>query len=76
MRLEELEAQIETLQEEVNEPNFLLKSCRADTTSLDKLSAAEQELEVAFESLGSRLEALTNEKRKNVTELDVDRVVV
>ncbi|MCK8077416.1 ABC transporter ATP-binding protein [Vibrio sp. 1CM2L] len=49
MRLEELETQIETLQEEVNDPSFFSKSVEQTQPVLDKLSAAEQELEVAFE---------------------------
>lgn len=60
MRLEELEAQIETLQEEVNEPNFFSKPVEQTQPVLDKLSAAEQELEVAFERW-EELEALQQE---------------
>lgn len=60
MRLEELEAQIETLQEEVNEPNFFSKSVEQTQPVLDKLTAVEQELEVAFERW-EELEALQQE---------------
>jgi len=60
MRLEELEAQIETLQEEVNEPSFFSKPVEQTQPVLDKLSAAEQELEVAFERW-EELEALQQE---------------
>ena len=60
MRLEELEAQIETLQEEVNEPNFFSNPVEQTQPVLDKLSAAEQELEVAFERW-EELEALQQE---------------
>jgi ATP-binding cassette subfamily F protein uup len=60
MRLEELEAQIETLQEEVNEPNFFSNPVEQTQPVLDKLSAAEQELEFAFERW-EELEALQQE---------------
>ncbi|KAB0303772.1 ABC transporter ATP-binding protein [Vibrio fortis] len=60
MRLEELEAQIETLQEEVNEPNFFSNPVEQTQPVLDKLSAVEQELEVAFERW-EELEALQQE---------------
>ncbi|MDK9735788.1 ABC transporter ATP-binding protein [Vibrio sp. D404a] len=60
MRLEELEAQIETLQEEVNEPNFFSKPVEQTQPVLDKLTAVEQELEVAFERW-EELEALQQE---------------
>ncbi|MEZ9739838.1 ABC transporter ATP-binding protein [Vibrio splendidus] len=60
MRLEELETQIETLQEEVNDPSFFSKSVEQTQSVLDKLSAAEQELEVAFERW-EELEALQQE---------------
>ncbi|UPR56767.1 ABC transporter ATP-binding protein [Vibrio sp. ED004] len=60
MRLEELETQIETLQEEVNDPNFFSKPVEQTQPVLDKLSAAEQELEVAFERW-EELEALQQE---------------
>ncbi|MEZ9600812.1 ABC transporter ATP-binding protein [Vibrio sp. 10N.286.46.A8] len=60
LRLEELETQIETLQEEVNDPSFFSKSVEQTQPVLDKLSAAEQELEVAFERW-EELEALQQE---------------
>ncbi|TKF31176.1 ABC transporter ATP-binding protein [Vibrio kanaloae] len=60
MRLEELETQIETLQEEVNDPSFFSKSVEQTQPVLDKLSATEQELEVAFERW-EELEALQQE---------------
>ncbi|MEZ9340077.1 ABC transporter ATP-binding protein [Vibrio splendidus] len=60
IRLEELETQIETLQEEVNDPSFFSKSVEQTQPVLDKLSAAEQELEVAFERW-EELEALQQE---------------
>ncbi|WP_333913551.1 ABC transporter ATP-binding protein [Vibrio coralliirubri] len=60
MRLEELETQIETLQEEVNDPSFFSKTVEQTQPVLDKLSAAEQELEVAFERW-EELEALQQE---------------
>ncbi|OEF95265.1 ABC transporter ATP-binding protein [Vibrio splendidus] len=60
IHLEELETQIETLQEEVNDPNFFSKSVEQTQPVLDKLSAVEQELEVAFERW-EELEALQQE---------------
>ena len=60
MRLEELETPIETLQEEVNDPSFFSKSVEQTQPVLDKRSAAEQELEVAFERW-EELEALQQE---------------
>ncbi|WP_017091491.1 ABC transporter ATP-binding protein [Vibrio splendidus] len=60
MRLDELETQIETLQEEVNDPSFFSKSVEQTQPVLDKLSAVEQELEVAFERW-EELEALQQE---------------
>ena len=48
-RLEELETEIETLQVEVNDPEFFAKSVEQTKPILDKLSATEHELEVAFE---------------------------
>ncbi|MEZ8115770.1 ABC transporter ATP-binding protein [Vibrio splendidus] len=60
MRLEELETEIETLQEEVNDPSFFSKSVEQTQPVLDKLSAVEQELEVAFERW-EELEALQQE---------------
>ncbi|KZX67617.1 ABC transporter ATP-binding protein [Vibrio sp. HI00D65] len=59
-RLEELETQIEALQEEVNDPNFFSKSVEQTQPVLDKLTATEQELEVAFERW-EELEALQQE---------------
>ncbi|MEL0607177.1 ABC transporter ATP-binding protein [Vibrio echinoideorum] len=60
MRLEELEIEIETLQQEVNNPDFFSKPVEQTQPVLDKLSAAEQELEVAFERW-EELEALQQE---------------
>ncbi|MCF7486597.1 ABC transporter ATP-binding protein [Vibrio sp. A2-1] len=60
MRLEELETEIETLQQEVNDPDFFSKSVEQTQPVLDKLSAVEQELEVAFERW-EELEALQQE---------------
>lgn len=60
MRLEELEAEIESLQEQVNSPEFFSKPVDDTKTILDKLSASEQELEVAFERW-EELEALQQE---------------
>ena len=60
LRLEELETQIETLQEEVNDPSFFSKPVEQTQPVLDKLSAVEQELEVAFERW-EELEALQQE---------------
>ncbi|MDH5925399.1 ABC transporter ATP-binding protein [Vibrio lentus] len=60
LRLEELETEIETLQQEVNDPDFFLKSVEQTQPVLDKLSAVEQELEVAFERW-EELEALQQE---------------
>ena len=59
-RLEELETQIEALQEEVNDPSFFSKSVEQTQPVLDKLTATEQELEVAFERW-EELEALQQE---------------
>ena len=58
--LHTLQTQIETLQEEVNDPSFFSKSVEQTQPVLDKLSAAEQELEVAFERW-EELEALQQE---------------
>lgn len=60
MRLEELETEIETLQQDVNDPDFFSKSVEQTQPVLDKLSAVEQELEVAFERW-EELEALQQE---------------
>ena len=59
-RLEELETEIETLQVEVNDPDFFAKSVEQTKPILDKLSATEHELEVAFERW-EELEALQQE---------------
>ncbi|MFZ3408708.1 ABC transporter ATP-binding protein [Vibrio chagasii] len=59
-RLEELETQIEALQKEVNDPSFFSKSVEQTQPVLDKLTATEQELEVAFERW-EELEALQQE---------------
>ncbi|MBN3571911.1 ABC transporter ATP-binding protein [Vibrio neptunius] len=47
-KLEELEADIESLQEQVNSADFFSKSVEQTQPVLDKLTAAEQELEIAF----------------------------
>ncbi len=47
-RLEDLEQQIEDLQGQVNDPFFFNKSIDETQAVLDKLSATEQELEIAF----------------------------
>ncbi|WP_435246966.1 ABC transporter ATP-binding protein [Vibrio sp. nBUS_14] len=60
LRLEELETEIETLQQEVNDPDFFSKSVEQTQPVLNKLSAVEQELEVAFERW-EELEALQQE---------------
>ncbi|NOH96255.1 ABC transporter ATP-binding protein [Vibrio sp. 99-70-13A1] len=59
-RLEELETEIEALQVEVNDPDFFVKSVEQTKPILDKLSATEHELEVAFERW-EELEALQQE---------------
>ncbi|WP_165311339.1 ABC transporter ATP-binding protein [Vibrio ziniensis] len=48
-KLEELEAEIESLQEQVNDADFFSRSVDLTQPILDKLSAKEQELEIAFE---------------------------
>ncbi len=48
-KLEELEAEIEELQEQVNNADFFSQSVDVTQPILDKLSAVEQELEIAFE---------------------------
>ncbi len=48
-KLEELEEEIGRLQETVNTPEFFSKPIDETQATLDRLSAAEQELEVAFE---------------------------
>ena len=59
-RLEELEEQIEQLQAEVNDPEFFAQSVDVTQPVLDKLSAVEQELEIAFERW-EELEAIQQE---------------
>lgn len=59
-RLEELEAEIESLQEQVNDPEFFAQPVEKTQSVLDKLTAAEQELEVAFERW-EELEAMQQE---------------
>ncbi len=48
-RLEQLESDIEALQMQVNDPNFFSQDVEATQPVLDKLSQAEQDLEIAFE---------------------------
>jgi len=59
-KLEELEAEIESLQEQVNSPEFFSKPVEQTQPILDKLTAIEQELEVAFERW-EELEAMQQE---------------
>lgn len=59
-KFEELEAEIESLQEQVNNPEFFSKSVEQTQPILDKLAATEQELEVAFERW-EELEAMQQE---------------
>ncbi|MFC3023968.1 ABC transporter ATP-binding protein [Vibrio zhugei] len=47
--LERLETEINTLQEEVNNPEFFAKPVEETQPILDKLTAKEQELDIAFE---------------------------
>ncbi len=47
--LEQLEAEIESLQQEINQPDFFAKPTEQTQASLNRLAAAEQELETAFE---------------------------
>ncbi|WP_153447147.1 ABC transporter ATP-binding protein [Vibrio algicola] len=47
--LEALEAEIEQLQTQVNQPDFFSQSSDKTQLTLDRLNAAEQELETAFE---------------------------
>jgi len=49
LKLEELEADIEALQEQVNSADFFNQSVDVTQPILDKLTAVEQELEIAFE---------------------------
>ncbi|HDM8048135.1 ABC transporter ATP-binding protein [Vibrio fluvialis] len=60
VKLEELEAEIEALQEQVNSPDFFGQSVEATQPILDKLAATEQELEIAFERW-EELEAMQQE---------------
>ncbi len=48
-KLEQLESDIETLQEQVNDPEFFTKSVEQTQPVLEQLTALEQELEIAFE---------------------------
>ncbi len=48
-KLEQLETDIETLQEQVNDPEFFTKSVEQTQPVLEQLAALEQELEIAFE---------------------------
>ncbi|MBY7793019.1 ABC transporter ATP-binding protein [Vibrio fluvialis] len=60
VKLEELEAEIEVLQEQVNSPDFFGQPVEATQPILDKLAATEQELEIAFERW-EELEAMQQE---------------
>ncbi|EHR6179128.1 ABC transporter ATP-binding protein [Vibrio parahaemolyticus] len=48
-KLEQLESDIETLQEQVNDPEFFAKPVEQTQPVLEQLAALEQELETAFE---------------------------
>ncbi|EJE4695665.1 ABC transporter ATP-binding protein [Vibrio parahaemolyticus] len=48
-KLEQLESDIETLQEQVNNPEFFAKPVEQTQPVLEQLAAVEQELEIAFE---------------------------
>ncbi|MEP7744629.1 ABC transporter ATP-binding protein [Vibrio parahaemolyticus] len=48
-KLEKLESDIETLQEQVNDPEFFAKPVEQTQPILEQLAALEQELEIAFE---------------------------
>ncbi|HCG5950001.1 TPA: ABC transporter ATP-binding protein [Vibrio parahaemolyticus] len=48
-KLEQLESDIETLQEKVNDPEFFAKPVEQTQPVLEQLAALEQELEIAFE---------------------------
>ena len=48
-KLEQLESDIETLQEQVNDPEFFTKPVEQTQPVLEQLAAVEQELEIAFE---------------------------
>ncbi|WJG27576.1 ABC transporter ATP-binding protein [Vibrio furnissii] len=60
VKLEELEAEIDALQEQVNNPDFFGQPVEATQPILDKLAATEQELEIAFERW-EELEAMQQE---------------
>ena len=60
LKLEELEAEIESLQETVNDPVFFTMPVEQTQPVLDKLSETEQELEKAFERW-EELEAMQQE---------------
>ncbi|MGI2880445.1 ABC transporter ATP-binding protein [Vibrio furnissii] len=60
VKLEELEAEIDALQEQVNSPDFFGQPVEATQPILDKLAATEQELEIAFERW-EELEAMQQE---------------
>ncbi|MGL1154813.1 ABC transporter ATP-binding protein [Vibrio parahaemolyticus] len=49
VKLEQLESDIETLQEQVNDPEFFAKPVEQTQPVLEQLAALEQELEIAFE---------------------------
>ncbi|MGD8172598.1 ABC transporter ATP-binding protein [Vibrio sp. TRT 21S02] len=59
-KLEQLEVEIETLQEQVNSSDFFSQSVEHTQPVLDKLTALEQELEIAFERW-EELEAMQQE---------------
>ena len=59
-KLEQLEAEIEDLQMQVNNPEFFSKPVEQTQPILDKLTATEQELEIAFERW-EELEAMQQE---------------
>ncbi|MCQ9101576.1 ABC transporter ATP-binding protein [Vibrio alginolyticus] len=48
-KLEQLESDIESLQEQVNDPEFFAKPVEQTQSVLEQLAALEQELEIAFE---------------------------
>jgi ATP-binding cassette subfamily F protein uup len=48
-KLEQLESDIESLQEQVNDPEFFAKPVEQTQPVLEQLAALEQELEIAFE---------------------------
>ncbi|WHR51987.1 ABC transporter ATP-binding protein [Vibrio furnissii] len=60
VKLEELEAEIDALQEQVNNPDFFGQPVETTQPILDKLAATEQELEIAFERW-EELEAMQQE---------------